>query len=324
LKQRFNLANFAQSEALADIVFCLSVALCHFFLVGIFEEADLQAIANFDVDKPFAFRVLIPFIARQIAFVLGLTVSAWVFLFIEIASVYSLLKVLRRLYLINGEAERVSALKSRLGILAVLIPLNAVTKGPLFYPWDIPASLFILLSLLLSLRDRTFLFILTFVVACANRETAFVMPIIYSLMAKKASIRKRFFVLISCSMFFTCWRLLIEYVFRSSPGPSVFWKYGDSLTIASNLEFVMRNPFFVLCALLFLPVIVAIRFRSLPSNLKLLTLPICLLLAASMIGGIASESRVFLEAFCLMYFLASVSNAGCGLTTDPNNLPISR
>jgi hypothetical protein len=260
------------------------------------EVVTLQNLAEFTGDKPFQFRVLIPSLVRLLHSFTGLSFEA-LYLSFTILSVWFVLILFEKLL----QQEAVAS--ARRWHWLILWPLFAnYIVYQAYYPADMLAIAFFILSLLL-LRSRRFLvYCLLFVLALFNRETIVLMipaTILFYWRVLKTDphVRRPVFLLIVFQLLaFLCVRMLLEWLFRMNPG-GAFENH-----IAENTEFLqhvlsMRPNYVALIFVAFggLHVISILGWRFLSGDLKRLLLLFPISLIPFFIAGRIGEVRIYSE-----------------------------
>lgn len=104
---------------------------------------------------------------------------AAIFLLIEIGSLWALLLAFRALAVRCGSSEATSRIATVLLAAILCLPQLLAPAERLWYPYDIPAVLVVVLGYLTLFTGRLWQFYAVFVIGCFNRETAlFLLPIL--------------------------------------------------------------------------------------------------------------------------------------------------
>lgn len=268
-----------------------------------FFHADIELLCGFRYPMPFQSRILIPSIATLVASQSEISCTAFLpvsdFLFF-LGTCLSLHRLCRLL----GLRESSVAVTLVFGIGVIVLLHIATNHGPIYACWDMP-SIFFFTTFVLALYKKDFpAMVLISVLASLNRETAILLPIIACRSLLHARKSKELIALI---LSVVIPRILIYYVFRTSPGQFGWTTMADPFgrsvpIIINNLDYFFSIKGFITwnVALQFAPIInlllIIIKGRSGP-----------LFFAAVIAGvlasffGIAQESRVFAETFALLF-----------------------
>ena len=162
--------------------------------------------------------------------------------------------------------------------------------------YDIPTALFFTLEIALLARRKIFIYLMVFVFACLNRETTFLLPLIFILHFLRDSKMswKKYILAIAAQVMIYGWiRDKVLRSFSSYPGENML------IRPIENLKMYLESPVQGLAILLFSGSIlwmVIHQWRHAPDIIRtsfLIFMPILFLLY--LIAGKTFEIRVFIE-----------------------------
>jgi len=270
-----------------------------------------------EILRPYVFRRFIPFSARILAFASGLDYRAALVTLIIACAVGYLIST-RYLYTTFFEHDA----RADLFVLLSAVMLFPILNPPHMY--DIPTALFFTLEIALLARRRIVLYIIVFIFASLNRETAFLLPIVFSVhfVQDRKMSWKEYVLLIVIQVLIYGW---IRYTVLSS-----FSRYpGDDILIRpiENLRMYLESPIQALVVLLLSGSIlwmVVHQWRNVPEIIQtsfLIFTPILFLMYV--ISGKTFEIRVFIEVLpVLTIFLTTMISSCARSHRAPNPLAI--
>lgn len=275
--------------------------------------------------RPYVYRVLVPMMTRSISsFIAGPTVDSleqailrhpkvqketlrlgwetgfFIEYLIALTLAYGALVgfafALRRLWtLLYATDDAIARLVPLLALLA-LPPI--FSTGP-HYIYDFPALFLFTAGLVLLAQERWTLFYPLFVLGCVNKETMFLLWVLFLVWFRKRMPTPTFlFHLVAQALLFAVVRIAIMYAFADNPGDSLPFQ------LYPNLHVALRG--YSLTTLLYLTLfiwLVAYDFRHKHPFLTtalLLTIPFGLLVLFS---GVLTELRAAYELFPVLFLL---------------------
>lgn len=159
-------------------------------------KVTLQALIDGNSSTPFQYRYLVPWLMKKIlqgTFLNNIITGKNAALFFDAMFTFFLLLGFRyylSFFIRQAKACYVLAFSILIPLacnyivtLMVDIPLSGVFYKPLYFPYDIPAVMFITFGLILIHKRNWTLYYLLFVLATLNRETSCFLTVIYALVA---------------------------------------------------------------------------------------------------------------------------------------------
>ena len=249
----------------------------------------LKMVALSQEERPFVYRVLIPFLSRVLHFLTGIDiVYCLIFLFV-LSAVGSYLAIVYLLKSLNVEKPEIRA------FVAFQIMMLISIHGMKIY--DYATVMFFALSFGLLARGKHGVYLLLFPIATLNRETTFLLTVFYVVYFWKKMSFPKFALSVALQfVMYVAIKLSIQAVFVDNGG-SPIWMEGLSVITA-----YLKNPFSILVFMSFYFVLRQAKFQNEFVRIAILTifpLQICL----HLLSGTAFEIRVFAESIPLISFI---------------------
>ncbi|CEK12182.1 membrane protein of unknown function [Legionella hackeliae] len=280
----------------------------HIKLTGRYIDATFQQLFEFSARLPFGQRLLIPALARSLAFFIPLQVNE-IFLLIELIAISLSYLVLKQL--MREEFEPLQA-KLLSWLFILLLPLVTVVnyrfsitgEATVYYPYDSASLFFMLTGLLLCLRTQWLYFIPLVFIATFNRESSFLLVLLIPAThwQRFSSIIKP---LILSILAYVIARLIILWLVQGFPGDMIEFYYRAShyTHYEVNLAWLFSKEhvlLFVFC-LAGLPLFWFAFYDFIPLQyrpLRYVALGYFLML---LLVGNFMEARIFIEIVALLY-----------------------
>lgn len=270
-------------------------------------------IASFEADKVFQKRFLIPVTAGFLSQNTSLSFDQSL-KFITVLCTFGLLYYFRKI---------LETLNKRLAIhywcLLLLIPVgwNYMFTNSIYHSYDIPSLFFYSCCLYLFIRNKYFLFYITFAIATLNRESTCFITISLTLLLVRFNSNfsiKNIITINSCLLRHlvaqtTLWFLIVQligWLVRDSPGQSYEATYSMAVFIANmwsgstswpflNTETFFGNPrcFITLFGCIWL--LIPFLWKYIPKDCKKLLLLIPIYLIPALLYANLMETRVYHE-----------------------------
>jgi len=140
--------------------------------------AGMTGFTEGDVGGPFRYRILVPLLARAAAAVLSRPLLFWIYGAIGSLAVFGLLLAYRALLRSFVRPELATLLAP-----VILYPTawNYIALNRLYFPFDMPAMFFFVAGWLAIQRRRWALYYPLLALATLNRETSWVLPVVFAL-----------------------------------------------------------------------------------------------------------------------------------------------
>ncbi|MCP4580058.1 MAG: hypothetical protein GY839_00460 [candidate division Zixibacteria bacterium] len=321
------------------------------------ERAGIIAMSQFEGHKPFQYRVLIPATVRIIEFLtpafienkvnqlaadrvekitesglqglsedkarrLGLYGYRCVaYIILNWFALFLFLLTLRYLAL---------SVKAFSRLTCDLLPLGMIAVMPIFFDYgnfvyDFSHLFLFTLGLLMMYRERWPAFIIIFVVALLNKETAVMLTVIFVFYFHSKIPRQMFLKLLvmQISIFFII-KLSLYFLFQSNPGGIVEWHLIHNIQQMSRLTYYFQfesigkglfSPFYIPIPVphgLNLPMFVLVialavyRWREKPAFLRISTSYFAISLILGFMFGIFCEWRSYYDALPIIYLLSAL------------------
>ncbi len=221
------------------LYFILSVVICYLYHKKIVSQADwnapnsLNAVASFQTAKPYQFRLLMPVIFdffRPLHAVYGKYLyNAW-----NVVAVLLIQVVYYKL--LCGYFKNRRYLLWIAPVILYPVLFNYIILNQSFQYYDFTAILFFTIGLYYILNQKTTAFIIFFVIAIINKETAGYLIFAYLLFNYKNLFTKKVIVnTFILGVIFIGYKLLLNYVFRNNPGDSFEVGYYENIRIVQEL-----------------------------------------------------------------------------------------
>lgn len=197
-------------------LFAFHFAQVRFYINYEYQRATLAQLLDGIADKPFQYRILIPFLVNQLSSLLEFSPKS-LFQIIEVLSTFFLIITFRNLLL----AITKNRIKSTLFAysLIIILPFNFLIPLTPYYPSDIPSILFITIGYFLLYKNKMGFYYLILFIGTFNRETTVLLILIFILNYWRKGINVNFILHILLQL--TTWlgiKLLLFYVFKDNGG----------------------------------------------------------------------------------------------------------
>lgn len=221
------------------LYFVLSVVICYLYHKKIVATADwnapnsLNAVASFQTSKPYQFRLLMPVIFdffKPLHALYGKYLyNAW-----NVAAVLLIQVVYYKL--LCGYFRNKKLLLWIAPVILYPILFNYIILNQSFQYYDFTAILFFTIGLYYILNQRTIAFFIVFIIAVINKETAGYLIFAYLFYNYKELFTKKVILnTFLLGVFFICYKLLLNYIFRNNPGDSFEIGYHENIRIVKQL-----------------------------------------------------------------------------------------
>ncbi len=278
-------------------------------------------------DIPFAYRSLVPDLARSISILvpsdfknflsekypklsyLSETINlsdksfyfeAFVVLFLIFLSLIIYCYQIRRLFLNNYES---GSLTANLAPLVSLLFLPLVFYQGTRFPYDFPQLALFTLALNLIIEKKKIYFFTVFIICCFNKETAILLSFIY--LCNFALEQKRLITFIEISaqiLLALAIRQILELRFSENQGANLEDHLYYNLEQIFSANYLFSPGIMLLIGTLLL--LVFRKFAQRPAFLKMSLLIFIPLAMGKLHSGIWGETRVFLEVYPIVFLLA--------------------
>jgi hypothetical protein len=238
--------------------------------------------------RPFIYRQFVPVAARAISFISGLAPDHAVVVTIILCAlgfVFASYYLFSAFYPMDPRANWF--------VLVMVLTLFVLASYPK-HTYDIPTGMFFALALALLQRRHLHLYAGIFPLICLNRETAFLLPILFGVyFYRKLDRRSYWFYMIYQGMVYLTIRVVLAWAFADTPG------HPFAFRLVENLERYASGPFTTQIFLLFLVALTFIlvtKWRRAPVLMRtgfLVFTP--LLVVLYFCFGWSFEVRVFIE-----------------------------
>lgn len=287
---------FGSREALwatlGGVVLALAFSVYYLNHTFVMNEADPRLLAEFDGNRPYQLRILVPLLAHWGARLTPLDVVRCYQILLMGCSV-ALFTVFGA-YVRHWSASRAASWLS----LTLALPLFAFYSHKWFYPYDVPAVFFTTLGLLLMAQRRFTLYLAVFTLATLNRETSVFLTLAFVLTLWDALPRRRFAVLVASQIaIWLALRGFLSWMFALNPGHPVEWHYTTNWNALTHL--FSAPPTLALAsamvALVGMWAIGAATRRFQPAFLRRASGVFWPFMASMSIVGVLSETRLYSE-----------------------------
>ncbi len=216
----------------------LAAFFCYLYYIKVLANSDLtqtnsiNAILTFQTVKPYQFRLLIPLLF-MIFKPIGVIPDKITLFIYDIIIVYLILVVYSKL-LAEYFTNKITALLLATVILYPML-FNYVILNQLFLFYDFTSILLFTLGLYFIIKDNFKWFIVSFIIALINKETAVYLIFSYLLYNYKTVFTKRIILnSVLLITIFVIYKLFLGYIFRNNPGDNVEGTIGWNIEIISN------------------------------------------------------------------------------------------
>lgn len=332
---------YGQREKLVvDIFFLIAVLMASYYFTWLrfhlhqeWKDATMSALLNGTASKPFQYRVLIPWIVNIVTtfdlpvppihvysthwLMNSLTAEqARTFVIIEAISVFLLAYAFRyyiSLFLGKGSGSTVLSFS-----IFLILPYNYIIPqyAPFYYPYDIPALLFLTLGLIALYQGKWILYYAVFFIGGFNRETICFLSFVYLFTSFE---KDRITVIVAhLSAQFAIWlaiKLFLAHLYIENPGITfgvAFFKNMKDLLYIKQYPLIFSNLGYSWMLLLLFYNQISNRF------VRRSVLVIIPYLFGMMMVGLIWELRVFGELIPIVLAgtLAILANLLKNLKTD--------
>ena len=230
-------------------LWAIAYAMARFTFLGQNKEATLQLLMEGKAATPFQYRVLIPqfvdFVDKSAEF-FGIHFDyLYSYISVEVVASFLIIIMLQRyLFLLLGQKNRsywFSVLLFPLLVFNYVIPKNYAV----FYPWDTPAVLIMLLGLMQLYQRKWVGYYLVFAIGAWNRETVCFLTIAYLITSLgRDNLRT---ILTHCVAQLLLWsvvKAILYSMYHDNSGAGLFQRYHTgtlSTHLSTNLE-ALLNP----------------------------------------------------------------------------------
>jgi len=248
-----------------------------------------QAVTSLDLQKPFVYRALIPFLARLVSS-FGIRIDLALTLVITVSGIGFYL-ALRELYfyLYRHDAKGEIYL-----VCAVMVGLILF-----FYPrmtYDLMTAFLFTLAFLFIIQGKDWQYLVVFILSCFNRETTFLLIIVYVVVnTVQLQMGRKWWMTLCQIYFYALITVSLRIAFQHNPGSSLW------IEPLQNLQKYISHP---LQTLLWVGIIAVIWWRisvmwkyrnPYPKLLMVVLAPV--LVVFYLVCGQAFEMRVFWELY---------------------------
>jgi hypothetical protein len=271
------------------------VVFCFYYQTHtvVLNEARPEHLIEFQGHRPYQLRILVPALLHVATHFLSLPLVA-TSLLLTIACGVALFFVFRT-YLAHFSTARAA----RWLALGIVPTLAICYSHRWFYLYDLPATLFATLGLLLMAQRNWNLYIGLFAIATINRESSALLVLAFALAMYKSLPRRHFALLLALQI--TIWlaiRGLIGRVFAESPGLPVEMQLWWNIKILRKvlLHGQMETGFLLTVALgLGLWMASSLTSSFVPAFLKAVRCVVLPFLCLMSVVGVLSETRIYGE-----------------------------
>jgi hypothetical protein len=250
-------------------------------------------------ERPYVYRMLIPFLSRMLEFLIGVSAVYWMILLV-VASAVGLYFSLKYLYsTFESNNERTSIISF---IICEILFIIILLTFPHIY--DISTAMFFAFALALLARGKLTTYLILFPLATLNRETTFLLTVFWLIyFSKRIPVHWLFYGAVYQAIVYVVIRLAMTSAFAHLPGNSFDWQP------MRNLEKFLASPLttcLLLSALGIILYMVIAGWSQKPLFLRIafLTLfPMQVFLHLTL-GG-AWELRVYAESLPVIFLLAA-------------------
>lgn len=322
---RLRPAETAGREALwAMVIGVVSmVAFCVFYLTNtqVINEADPRQLVEFQGQRPYQLRVLLP----------ALLFGATHFLSLPLVASYQLLIIgfalalfaTFRLYL----GQFCSPRGARWLALGIVPALWVFYSHRWFYLYDIPAAFFATLGLLLLVRERWRLYLLVFAVATVNRESSALLVLAFALTQWQRLSGPQFLrLLVAQAGIWLVARGLLNRLFAANPGAPVEVQLSWNISMLRKALFEGHAEFgFVMAVslMLFLWITASVTSQYVPQFLRRARGVVVPFLALMTVVGVLTETRLYGEMIPFLLTPALVGLYGWNQARRGSQLMVS-
>jgi len=199
-------------------------------------QAPLDALLAYEADRPFQYRILVPFLVNGIP---GWLIEKPVARFFAIeflatlGTVFAFRAWLRRFF----SDDLLRSLLSLLIVPCMVYSFVLPRDTPLWFPWDIPSVLVFALGLLFLHEKRWWLFYPLFVLGTLNRETTCFLTIIFFL-GHWDDRRTRAYWLhcMSQTLLWVAIKIVLMWAFQDRGGQVVYHHIGENWALLGRLS----------------------------------------------------------------------------------------
>lgn len=262
----------------------------------------IAAMVNGTADKPFVTRALVPLFIRGLTLIPGMTLDLATIIATYIGFMAFVLAFGWLVSSVGLEVKLKYYLVALLGLVPFLFGITQI--------YDIGTLALFPAAIAAMQQRRWMVYLLLFTLACINRETAFLLGLLYLVLEYRQVGRERWWMPITQITIFMVIRYTIAIVFANNPGgpveyhwaqhiPTIFAKLDYTAYAVSLISIVLylafrhhrdKPPILVTSALVFLPVLTLAYF----------------------VVGVPFEFRIFFEVYPVLVLLAMYPTTSAG------------
>jgi hypothetical protein len=181
--------------------------------------AGMAGFTDGDVGGPFRYRILVPLLARAAAAVLGRPLLFWIYGTLGSLAIFAFLLAYRALLRAFVRPELATLMAP-----AILYPTawNYIALNRLYFPFDAAALFFFAAGWLAIQRRRWALYYPLLVLATLNRETSWVLPVVFALVGYRRSSSRSWALHLAAQAALWIVIKLVLYRALSSPDSTLF------------------------------------------------------------------------------------------------------
>jgi hypothetical protein len=293
--------------------------------MGTFEPAKLSRALEGTAERPYAYRELVPLLARGLAPIVPARLAAsfsgapypirktfaalseggyqreaaavlLLIFFSLLVFAYAQRYFLRTLGLMAPQEQLILPLLAQILILPFTIFFG--------YIYDIPQVLLITLCLAFLLRRRWIAYVLALALASLNKETSVLVILVFMIFYWTRLPRRMFIsLLVAQTAIYAVIRAILVYIYRDNPGAPMF------ITLRTHYEQYLAYPPSILITLVFFVPLIFLMLRGWKHKHAFLqagSVMFLILLGLFFVAGMPVEFRVFLDALPIIAVLIYV------------------
>ena len=268
-----------------------------------YPESTLLDLINYQAKTPFQYRILIPFLVKQLIFFLKLDYQ-FSFKLLEFIAT-NLLVISFRYFLRFFMPYKYATIYS----FTLFIPLIyhfILSRIPIYYPWDIPSVLFFMIGIICIYQKNNLVYYLIFIIATLNRETSCFLSVLFFI--KNINEKNKFILLAHIGTQVLLW-IIIKYFlficFKNNEGHGMFVNQFND-----NVHYLFRLSSYPYLLGVFSGtwIILLFTFRYLKDRFLKNILWVCIpFMGGMLIVGAILEIRIFGELIPVFQTLCIVS-----------------
>jgi hypothetical protein len=277
------------------IVSIMALQLQHFW-----NPQYIQAVVTSTEERPFVYRTLLPTLSRILEGLFGGEASLWALSLFALSGLLLYLSVLELCALLEKSEEEASL------VSFFCCTLFLLTLIPTPHIYDIATALFSVTATCLIIKEDYTAYLLIFPLAVLNRETAFILILVWVVLALGRMEPFKFYFLLTCQIvIYISLTAVVRTEYADNPGRDLYLELGNNLTRLTSITPETVTAYAMTLLFILLVYLAVKNWKRKPPLLLLVTSLLVILQGVMyLLFGIVGEIRVFAEVMPFILMLA--------------------